>query len=44
MTILHHPGDDLVLGYAAGSLAESCSIAIALIARYVGSKMMFSNI
>lgn len=29
MTILHHPGDDLVLGYAAGSLAESWSIAIA---------------
>ncbi len=29
MTILHHPGDELVLGYAAGSLAESWSIAIA---------------
>ena len=29
MTILHHPGDDLVLGYAAGSLAESWSLAIA---------------
>ena len=29
MTILHHPGDDLILGYAAGSLAESWSMAVA---------------
>jgi putative transcriptional regulator len=29
MTIHHHPGSDLLLSYAAGSLAESWSIAIA---------------
>ena len=29
MTVHHHPGSDLLLSYAAGSLAESWSIAIA---------------
>jgi putative transcriptional regulator len=29
MTVHHHPGNDLLLSYAAGSLAESWSIAIA---------------
>ena len=29
MTVHHHPGNDLLLGYAAGSLAESWSLAIA---------------
>lgn len=29
MTVHHHPGDDLLLSYAAGSLAESWSLAIA---------------
>lgn len=29
MTVHHHPGNDLLLSYAAGSLAESWSLAIA---------------
>lgn len=29
MTVQHHPGDDLLLSYAAGALAESWSLAIA---------------
>jgi putative transcriptional regulator len=29
MTVHHHPGSDLLLSYAAGSMAESWSIAIA---------------